>query len=480
MTPPTPNPPLRTTHKFCYGLGQFGWAAKDVCFHYFLFFYYTQFLGLSASLAGLAALLALTADGISDPVIGQLSDNWRRGRWGRRHPFMAAALIPFLASLIAIFHPPAELSEGALFAWYLGMAIAVRTSLTLFTVPHMALGAELSEDYRERTTISVFRNTLGYVGGLLIQVSAWFVVIPAATRAGDPGVGYANVGYVAAGLALIGMGLAFVGTLPRLPYLMRTSDSQQSRPWYYAFKDIVAVVRHPSAAVLFFASLTLTTAIGISNTMLLHVNSYFYGFSSEQIGVFMLTVFLALLPASWLAVYGTRRWGKKRAVITFVILLSAVHPIASLSHLYGLAPATGSTALLAFVCVFVVLHQSFFIAHINVAGAMLPDVADEMELRTTLRQEGMLNSAMMLTQKVTFGLGTFFAGLAIDFAGFEGVSSVADTNPEMLSRLIWVYGPGISVITLLGAGVYARYSLGQKRLTHIQAELGSRRDTATG
>ena len=39
--------------KFTYSLGQFSWSAKDVSFHYFLFFYYTQFLGLSASLAGL-------------------------------------------------------------------------------------------------------------------------------------------------------------------------------------------------------------------------------------------------------------------------------------------------------------------------------------------------------------------------------------------------------------------------------------------
>ena len=82
-----------------------------------------------------------------------------------------------------------------------------------------------------------------------------------------------------------------------------------------------------------------------------------------------------------------------------------------------------------------------------------------------------MNSAMMLTQKVTFGFGSFFAGLAIDFAGFEGVRSVADTTPEMLTRLIWVYGPGISVLTLIGAWIYSRYNLSQQRCEQIQAEL---------
>ena len=184
--------PFRT--KFSYSLGQFAWGAKDTSFHYFLFFYYTQFLGLSASLAGLAALLALVADAISDPIIGQVSDNWKGGKWGRRHPFMAAAIVPFPLFLIAIFNPPEGLSQQLLFAWYLGNAIIIRTFLTLFTVPHLALGAELSEDYEERTSIATFRNLMGYTGGLSIQVIAWFVLIPAATAAGMVATGYRNVG----------------------------------------------------------------------------------------------------------------------------------------------------------------------------------------------------------------------------------------------------------------------------------------------
>ncbi len=256
---------------------------------------------------------------------------------------------------------------------------------------------------------------------------------------------------------------------------MRTSEAQQSRRWYWAFRDILSVIRHPSAAVLFVANLVLVTVLGIQNTMLLHVNSYFYGFASEQIGVFMLVIFFALVPSAWLAVAGTRRFGKRKAIMLFVIGAACARPMASMTHLYGLAPATGTTALLLFVCVFVVLQQTFYIAHIHIAGAMLPDVADEMELGSGLRQEGMLNSAMMLTQKVTFGLGAFFAGLAIDFAGFEAVRSVADTTPEMLGRLIWVYGPGLSLLTLVGVAVYARYGLDRTRCEAIQAQLATAR-----
>jgi Na+/melibiose symporter-like transporter len=466
---------LSVRNKLSYGMGQFAWAAKDTSFHYFLFFYYTQMLGLSASLAGLAALLALVADGVSDPIIGQLSDNYRGGRWGRRHPFMIAAVVPFCLSLIAIFNPPESLSQTGLFIWYLAMAITVRTFLTLFTVPHMALGAELTEDYTERTSVTVYRNLLGYLGGLGMQVATWFVLIPAATAAGAIAMGYRNVGYLGAGLALVGMLVAIVGTREKISFLAKTSTEQQSRPWYYAFKDIISLMGQKSARILLLGNLLLVTAVGVANTLLLHVNNFFYGFSSNQTGVFMLCIFLALLPASWLALAGTGMFGKPRAVVRLIIVFGLLAPVPVMAHLYGFTPPAGSNALLFVMCVFIVIHQSFYIAHINVVTAMLPDVADEMALETGLRQEGILNSAMMLTQKVTFGLGAFVAGLTIDYAGFDGVSNVDGVTAAMMSRLAWVYGPGIACAVLIGAVVYSRYRLDADRYQEIRDQLDARK-----
>ncbi|MEH6604699.1 MAG: MFS transporter [Pseudomonadales bacterium] len=457
--------------KLAYGVGQFAWAAKDTCFQYFLFFYYTQMLGLSASLAGLAALLALIADGISDPIVGQVSDNFRSGKWGRRHPFMIIAVLPFCLSLIAIFNPPADLSQGELFAWYLVLAIIVRTSLTLFTVPHMALGAELSDDYSERTSIVVFRNFLGYSGGLSIQVVAWFLLIPIATAAGSMVDGYRNVGYIGAALAFVGMLVAILGTRDKIPELIQTSSAQQSVPWYFAFTNIAGLLRQPSARILLWGNLVMVTAMGIGNTMLLHINNFFYGFSSEQTGIFMLSIFLSLFPASWLAIKGTRVLGKPKALVYIIVIVALIGPVPVLAHLYGLTPPNGSYALLAFVCCAIVIHQAFYIAYINVVSAMLPDVADEIQLSSGMRQEGILNSAMMLTQKVTFGLGAFFAGLTIDFAGFQGVTAIDDVTGTMLFRLAWVYGPGLACVTLLGAFVYSRYQLSEARYVEIRAQL---------
>ena len=79
---------------------------KDALFQLFLFFYFSQILGLSATYTGLATIIALFFDAISDPWIGTLSDRWVSKKYGRRHPFMYAAALPLGATLFLLFSPP--------------------------------------------------------------------------------------------------------------------------------------------------------------------------------------------------------------------------------------------------------------------------------------------------------------------------------------------------------------------------------------
>jgi Na+/melibiose symporter-like transporter len=362
-----------------------------------------------------------------------------------------------------------------LFAWYLVFAIIVRSFLTIFTVPHMALGAELSTDYTERTSIMTYRTLLGYGGGLIIQVIAFFILIPIAIERGDVSEGYRQIGLVAAAIAFIGMTASIIGTKRNIPYLHHTSVAQQSRSWFHAFTDIFKVLRLQSARTFLLANLVIAVGIGMILTMVLHINTFFYGFSSEQMGIYILSIFLALAPASWLAMKGTRLLGKPKSIMRFASILTLLGPIPVLGHLYGLTPPSGSYALLLIMCIFVVIQQSFYIAYLTVIGAMVPDIADEIELTTGFRKEGILNSAMMLTAKVTFGLGTFLAGLSIDFAGFDGVTTVEQVTQSMLTRLGWVYSLTITSISLLGLYVFSHYRLDETRYKEIRTSLDEKK-----
>ena len=163
--------------KFAYGIGQVGEQIKNQGFNTFLFFYFTQVLGLSGSLAGTAILIALVFDAVTDPLAGSISDNWRSPR-GRRHPFMYASAAPLGISFVILFLPPASLGQLGLFAWLTSFAVVVRAAMTLYHVPHLAMGAELSNDYQERTSIVAWRTMLAVVGGVATTIAAYAFFFP--------------------------------------------------------------------------------------------------------------------------------------------------------------------------------------------------------------------------------------------------------------------------------------------------------------
>ena len=139
--------------------------------------FYNQVLGLSASLCGVVFLVASVVDGISDPIVGAFSDQFR-SRWGRRHPLMFLSAFPLAIAFYCLYQPPEGLGETGLFAWFLLFMILVRVAKTFYTVPHAALGAELTEDYHERTSIFGYNAVAGMAGGVGFGVLLLLVVFP--------------------------------------------------------------------------------------------------------------------------------------------------------------------------------------------------------------------------------------------------------------------------------------------------------------
>ncbi|MDQ2762032.1 MAG: MFS transporter, partial [Pseudomonadota bacterium] len=96
---------LSLSTKLFYGFGSVAFGVKDNGFSYLLLIFYNQVVGLSAPLVGAAIMVAMVFDALLDPIVGQVSDNWR-SRWGRRHPFMYASALPVAISYLALWNPP--------------------------------------------------------------------------------------------------------------------------------------------------------------------------------------------------------------------------------------------------------------------------------------------------------------------------------------------------------------------------------------
>ena len=142
-------------NRLLYSSGIVSHALKEAAMGVFVLFYYKQVLGLSGTLTGLAIGISIIWDGINDPLVGAWSDRLR-SRIGRRHPLMIAAVIPMAAGFVMLYGPPGSVlsDQGLLFTWLLISMLLVRTALSFFMVPYLALGAEITEDYHERTQLT--------------------------------------------------------------------------------------------------------------------------------------------------------------------------------------------------------------------------------------------------------------------------------------------------------------------------------------
>ena len=75
----------------------------------------------------------------------------------RRHPFLYAAIVPMAVSFYFLLAPPAGLGQMGMFVWLLTFSVLVRCAMTVYYVPHVALGAELTTNFNERTTVVGYR-----------------------------------------------------------------------------------------------------------------------------------------------------------------------------------------------------------------------------------------------------------------------------------------------------------------------------------
>mgnify|MGYP000203326682 FL=1 len=175
---------------FTYGIGTIAIGIKNSLLGTFLLLYFNQVLGLPAVLVASALAVALVVDAFSDPIVGIWSDRVR-SRWGRRHPFIYVAIIPFALSYYFILQNPGsisagEITESELFVRLVFLLIIMRLSMTFYEVPRGALQPELIKDYDQRNQISGIGMAFGWIGGAgmaSIAYAFFFVETPDFTGA---------------------------------------------------------------------------------------------------------------------------------------------------------------------------------------------------------------------------------------------------------------------------------------------------------
>ncbi len=460
--------------KFAYGLGQVAEQVKNQGFNTFLFFYFTQVLGLSGSLAGTAVLIALVFDAITDPIAGSLSDNWKSSR-GRRHPFMYAAAIPLGLFWYLLFIPPSGLGQTGLFLWLTSFAILVRGAMTLYHVPHLALGAELSNDYIERTSIVTWRTLLAVGGGVSVSVISYPLFFPEgdvyANGMLNPN-GYPRFALFGAALMIVTIWYSAWGTRSEIPRLPKAPDHPEPFSFHRILEEFRIAWENVSFRSVFIGFTFFGVFIGVSTTLGTHLNVFFWSFDTNQLPVLALPWAIGFLVAGATVAKVHARFDKAPVLIAACIASGFSGNVMIVLRLAGWFPENGSPFLLPIV--FAVLTVTAVIAAMGFisAGSMMADVAEQHEVRSGRAQGGIFFSSTSFSGKLASGLGHFVAGVGLDVIAFPLQSAPEDVSASALANLGLLSLAAIP-LTIVGIVCFRYYKIDlaeQQRTRAILAE----------
>lgn len=467
--------------KTTYCFGQLAEGIKTSSFSLFLLFYYNQVLGLPGWMCSVALALAMVVDAITDPMMGSLSDGWK-SRLGRRHPFMYISAVPLAVCFYAVFNPPVALladnREALLFAWFAGMTVLTRVAFTLYHVPHLALGAELTNDHLERTTLVAFRHLFGALAYIVV-FAVGFLVFFAATPEFENGQlnreAYSPfTAFLAALMVLSVLTMAF-GTQRAAVALNQPTVSEVSLR--NVFRDMMDAMRNRSFRVLVTGFIIISVPIGVGLALALYLNTYFWQVNPTHMTVILVAGPLAALIGYSFAPLLARYIEKRQALIwgaTGWVFFTAA-PI--VLHYAGLFPTPGTLGCTVGLTVSQLLAGIVVSQLIVAVGSMLGDVTDEHELNTHRRQEGAFFGAYIFIVKATAGMGAAFSGVVLDLITWptgDHIKTAADVPSETLFYLSMIAGPGLALGVAPAVWIFLRYPLNRARHDAIVKELGER------
>ena len=472
--PPRPASRLRRGTLVSYGSGMLVQDTLSVGMNTLLLFYLTVVCGLSGALAGGVLGLTLVADSFIDPLVGSISDN-SRSRHGRRHPFMLGAILPIAIGFGLLFSVPIGLSGVGLALYALIMVLVIRVGLSFFQVPYIALGAELSDDYAERSTIVAARVLFTVIAGTSAAVLAYGVFLK-----GHDGqlhrAAYSPFAWTCGALVIAGGALATFGTLGSRGRLHAAASAQGSG----LLAEVVEVFRNRSFCILFGACLILFVGLGFAGSLALHTNVYFWRLQPPQILLIALFLSGGYFAGVFAAMALTRRLEKRTIAMLGIGLIGVGQFTPVALRVSGLVPVNAGLTWLIIATTTAGVGAACALIGFQ---SMMADAADEHEQLFGARREGLYFAGISFSAKASSGIGAMLAGFALDLIRFpHGVAGVAGAAPVHLAippgtilRLGLLNGPGAAAITAVALLVLALYRRGRVEHDEVREALASRR-----
>ena len=412
----------------------------------------TDVLLIAPALMGTIYGISRFWDAISDPLVGYLSDKTKT-RWGRRRPWLFGAIFPAGLTFWMLSAPPHALSHTMLVVWMGVAIIGFFSAQTMFIVPHMSLGAELTDDYHERTKIFAARHA-GWIAGYISALGTMYLLIIAESESQEAVRALsAEQSLYAALFAGVCLLICVMGLRERPEFM----DKAPEKPWEAA-RDIW---KNSHARLLLIVIFIENLGGATVTIMTLYVAQYVMN-AAHLAPLFILSymVFSFALTPIWTPL--AKRVGKKRLWLASML---------TTSFAFG-----GMIFLVPGMEMELIILAGIAGAAGGCGGTINPsiksDIIDVDEHKTGERKEGAYFAAWYFVSKSAYGVMLTVTGFALSIAGFV-------PNEAQTMTVIWtfkgLYAGMPFVAYIIGAILFMRFHFDEEEHRKIIVELEAKR-----
>lgn len=429
-----------------------------------------QDLGFPGWMWGVLFFLPRLMDAFTDPIMGFISDN-TRSRWGRRRQYVFIGAILSGLTYIVLWQLYRENGVDYNFTYFLICSFLFYLSFTVFSVPYVAMGYEMSDDFHERTNIMAVAQ---WIGQWAWVIAPWFWVIMY-----DPDW-FPNADTATRNLALW-VGIA-CGALAMVPALFIKSNSTTGRDDFQPLTmnnirgSLIEIVNgfvesfkiEQFRRMCFATFLIFNSFNTVASFTFFIVVYYLFNGDSAAAGVWptlfgsigaLGTTFLVIPATAWIS----GKIGKKPAFM----VCQSISFIGYVLLWFFFIPGK------PYMFLFALPFFSFGIGSLfTIMMSMTADVCDLDELNTGKRREGIFGAIYWWMVKFGFGIAGLLTGAIMTLVGFDVDSGATSGAPMTGLRLFFSGLPMLG--TLIAMLIMKGYDLTEEKANEVRQELDAR------
>jgi glycoside/pentoside/hexuronide:cation symporter, GPH family len=416
--------------------------------------FYTDNMGLSFTTVGLALMLTRALDILFDPLIGRLSDK-TTSRFGRRRPWILAGIPLMMLSVWQVFNPQPGVSGLWLFIWLALLYMA----WTMITLPYFAWGAELSDDYDERSRVSGAREIWGAFG----LVAAFILPTILLGEVNKEGLSKVAISLAETAQQVNALGYITIALLPLFGLILFVGVKERPpQGGGGAHGEWWKLLGNRPLQMLLAAQLLTGLAFGINLTTTVYYFRYRLDIPKDLTDLMFISYFIMALVGAFIWIYIGRKFGKRRTMVVSTLLNALC-----LGFLALVEPADFMGALA------VQLISGFVYEGPLIIGAsMLADVIELDLLKTRLQRSAAFFAIWGIGRKFTEAAG---AGIALPLLEQLGYSPETAMTPQGQTALVTVNSVIPCILGLLAIVPLFAYPISGKVQKRVRAAIERRK-----